>query len=119
MKLIVFGATGGTDRQVVEQALQAGHQVTVVARNPATFSLQHPQLTIRQDDVLQPLGFEPALAGADAVISCLGIQKRELTTVYSQGINNIAQAMRKVGMTRIICISSIAVVVPPRSWWQF
>jgi uncharacterized protein YbjT (DUF2867 family) len=32
MKLIVFGATGGIGRQVVSQALDAGHQVIAVAR---------------------------------------------------------------------------------------
>lgn len=115
MKLIVFGATGGTGKQVVEQALQAGHHVTVIIRNPAAFPLQHSQLTVHQGNVLQPLDLD--LRGADAVISCLGIHKREVTTVYSEGINNIARAMRNAGITRIICISSIAVVVPPRSSW--
>ena len=47
-KIVVFGATGGTGKQVVEQALQAGYQVTVVVRNPAAFSRQHPQLEITQ-----------------------------------------------------------------------
>ena len=115
MKLIVFGATGGTGKQVVEQALQAGHQVTVVVRNPAAFAVQHPQLIIHQGDVLHPVNFDQVLAGVDAVISCLGIHGRKPTTVYSEGVMNIAQAMRKVGITRIICLSSVGVVVPPRS----
>jgi uncharacterized protein YbjT (DUF2867 family) len=34
MNVIVFGATGGTGRQVVAQALSAGHTVTGVARRP-------------------------------------------------------------------------------------
>ena len=115
MKLIVFGATGGTGKQVVEQALQAGHQVTVVVRNPAAFSRQHPQLIIHQGDVLHPVDFDQVLAGADAVISCLGIHGRKPTTVYSEGVLNITQAMRNVGITRIICLSSVGIVVPPLS----
>lgn len=115
MKLIVFGATGGTGKQVVEQALQAGHQVTVVVRNPAAFPVQHPQLIIHQGDVLRPVNFDQVLAGADAVVSCLGIHGRKPTKVYSEGVINIAQAMRKVGTTRIICLSSVGVVIPPRS----
>lgn len=35
MKLMIFGATGGTGRQVVKQAVAAGHDVTVLARDPA------------------------------------------------------------------------------------
>ena len=32
MNIVVFGATGGTGRAVVEQAIRAGHQVTAVVR---------------------------------------------------------------------------------------
>lgn len=115
MKLIVFGAAGGTGKQVIEQALAAGHQVTGVVRHPAAFPFQHPQLSVRPGDVLQPVDFKDFLAGADAVISCLGSRGGKPTTVYSEGIRNIAQAMRQVGVTRLLCLSSVGVVIPPRS----
>ena len=35
MKITVFGATGGVGREVVRQALDAGHEVTAVVRDPA------------------------------------------------------------------------------------
>lgn len=35
MRLTVFGATGGVGREVVGQALAAGHEVTAVVRDPA------------------------------------------------------------------------------------
>ena len=35
MKLTIIAATGGVGRQVLRQALDAGHDVTAVARNPA------------------------------------------------------------------------------------
>ena len=85
-KIIVFGATGGTGKLVVQQALQAGYFVTVVVRNPAAFTIQHPQLEIIKGDVFQPPTFENAIKGKDAVISCLGIARNEPTTVYSEGI---------------------------------
>ena len=34
MKIIVFGATGGTGKLIVSQALAKGHTVTAFARNP-------------------------------------------------------------------------------------
>jgi len=40
MKTIVFGATGGTGKLVVEQLLKAGHEVTVIVRNPGAFALR-------------------------------------------------------------------------------
>lgn len=46
-KIIVFGATGGTGKQVVEQILQTEHhQVTVVIRNPDAFTVRHKNLQI-------------------------------------------------------------------------
>lgn len=41
MRLAVFGATGGTGRQLVEQALAQGHEVTAVVRDPARLPVEH------------------------------------------------------------------------------
>jgi putative NADH-flavin reductase len=114
-KVIVFGATGGTGKCVVEQALQAGHQVTVVVRNPEAFDIQHQNLSIVKGDVFQPSTFEQAIVGKDVVVSCLGTQKREPTTVYSDGVRNMSKAMEKAGVKRLICLSAGAVIVPPES----
>lgn len=113
--LIVFGATGGTGKLVVEQALQAGYSITVVVRNPDAFNIQHPKLEIIKGDVFQPHTFENALQGKDAVISCLGIAKNEPTTVYSEGMRNIMAAMQQADIQRIVCICSVAIIVPPKS----
>jgi uncharacterized protein YbjT (DUF2867 family) len=114
-KIIVFGASGNTGKLVVGQALEAGYQVTVVVRNPDAFKLSNKNLEIIKGDVLRPTTFEDAVKGKDAVISCLGSTGKEPTTVYSQGVNNIAAAMDKAGIKRIICISAGAVTVPPNS----
>jgi putative NADH-flavin reductase len=116
-KIIVFGASGGTGRMVIEQALLAGHQVTAVVRNPAAFSLRHPNLDIVEGDVLQLPTLSGKLEGHDIVISCLGIPKIQQTTLYSQGMRNIVACMRQSGVNRIICISSGALEVPAKSSW--
>ncbi|WP_431198897.1 NAD(P)H-binding protein [Mucilaginibacter sp. P25] len=43
-KLVIVGANGGIGRQCVEQALQAGHLVTAILRNPAKLAIEHPNL---------------------------------------------------------------------------
>lgn len=114
-KIIVFGATGDTGKQVVEQALQTEHQVTVVVRNPGAFTIRHKSLDIVKGDVFQSQTFEDAIKGKDVVVSCLGVRKREPTTVYSKGVSNIIHAMQKENARRIICLSAGAVIVPPKS----
>jgi putative NADH-flavin reductase len=114
-KIIVFGATGGTGKHVIEQALRKGHWVTAVVRNTTALAIQHERLEIVKGDVFQPHAFKSAITGKDVVISCLGIHKREPTTVYSEGVSNILRVMQEAGVQRIICLSAIAVVVPPKS----
>ena len=114
-RIIVFGATGGTGKLVVERALQAGHQVTVVVRNPDMLTFRHQRLKIIKGDVFQLSTFADVVSGKDAVVSCLGVHKREPTTLYSEGARNIMEAMQEEGARRIICLSAGAVIVPPKS----
>ena len=51
MKLAIFGATGGTGRQLVEQALADGHQVTAFVRRPAVLKVRHDRIRIVAGDV--------------------------------------------------------------------
>ncbi len=114
-KIIVFGATGGTGKHVVEQALGKGYKVTAIVRKPENFLLKNKNLKIIKGDVLEPNTFLDAMHGNDAVISCLGIPKIQQTTLYSEGIKNIVKVMQENGMKRIICISSGAIDIPPKS----
>jgi uncharacterized protein YbjT (DUF2867 family) len=53
MKLVIFDATGGTGRQVVEQALEQGHSVTAFTRNRAKLNnVKHPHLQVIQGNVM-------------------------------------------------------------------
>lgn len=114
-KIIVFGATGGTGAQVVKQALEKNYKVIVIVRNPNSFAVKHPNLKIVKGDVLDSISFQNELKNVDAVVSCLGIQKNVPTTVYSEGIKNIAIAMNNNSINRVICLSAGAVIVPPKT----
>ena len=72
MKVLVFGATGGTGRALVEQALEQGHAVTAFARDPAKVRGAHQNLTVAQGNMLDANSIEAAVRGQDAVLSALG-----------------------------------------------
>lgn len=107
MKLLIFGSTGGTGSQVVEQALEQGHVVTAFARNPAKLNIKHPNLKTFQGDVMDFPSVEKALEDQDAVVCVLGAGQNMTSTIRSQGTRQIIQAMEKVGIQRLICQSTL------------
>lgn len=110
MKIAVFGATGGTGRQVVEQALAAGNQVTALVRNPARLTLANANLTVVTGNVLDAANVEETLQGADAVVVSLGNTDSNPDTIVSQGTQVIVAAVQRMGAPRrIVVVSSLGV----------
>jgi putative NADH-flavin reductase len=106
-QILLFGATGGTGKEVVIQALRNGFAVTIIVRDPAKWDLPHSALTILKGDVMQPATFEKEMIGKAAVISCLGTGKDlKPTTLFSAGMKNIISAMNKANVSRLICLSA-------------
>ena len=107
MQLVIFGATGTVGRQVVQQALAQGHTVTAFARSLTKLDIQHPQLNLTPGDVLDASAVESAIQGQDAVVCVLGAGKNLKSTIRSEGTRQIIQAMKKVGLRRLICLSTL------------
>jgi uncharacterized protein YbjT (DUF2867 family) len=114
MKLTVFAATGGVGRQLLEQAVAAGHDVTAVARNSG--KLTRPVRTVTADlAAADPAALEPAVAGADAVLSCLGPHSNADAAIAAPGTRSIVAAMQATGVRRIVVVSAapVGTVVSP------
>lgn len=110
MRIAVFGATGGTGREVVKQALAAGHQVTALARDPSRLAGSDPNLTVVAGSVLEAAPVLQALQGADAAIVSLGNTANNPDYVVSQGTEVILDAVGQLGgPRRIVVVSSIGV----------
>jgi len=109
MKVVIFGATGGTGRQLIEQALAQGHIVTAFDRSLAGFTIEHPNLTLVQGDVFNQEQVDAAVAGQDAVICVLGVRPTVQAPVCSTGTEHIVAAMQKAGVKRFICQSAFVV----------
>lgn len=108
MRLLVVGATGGTGRELVAQALERGHQVTALARNPAAITLRHQRLTVARGDVLDPVSLEAAVRGQEAVLSALGHRRYyPPSRILSEGTRNLIRAMEAHGVRRFVCETSL------------
>ncbi|MBL8629746.1 MAG: SDR family oxidoreductase [Rhodospirillaceae bacterium] len=106
--MLLLGATGGTGAQILEQALAAGHRVTVLARTPAKITTQHPNLRVVQGDMLEAARLTAAFDQPyDAVISALGVYLKNPGTTMTDGTKNIIAAMTAKGIKRLIVVSSV------------
>ena len=115
MKLTIFAATGGIGRQLVDQALAAGHDVTAVARNPASLPAQVRPVTADLATA-EPAALANAVGGADAVLSALGARSKAEYGIATAGTRAIAGAMQAAGVRRIVVVSAapVGLVASPR-----
>ena len=107
MKLVIFGASGGTGQHLVQQALAQDHKVTAFARRPdSILASPSPGLTVVQGDVHDAVAVSAAIAGGDAVLSALGARTLGRSDVLKVGVGNILAGMAAHGVRRIICLGA-------------
>jgi putative NADH-flavin reductase len=116
MKLTIFAATGGIGRQIAEQAVDAGHDVTVVVRNPQKLPGGLPeQVRVVTADLAapDPATLKLAVEGADAVLSGLGATSNSEAGVATAGTRAMVAAMKATGTRRIIVVSAAPIGTVP------
>lgn len=107
-RVLVIGATGGTGRELVSQALARGLEVTALVRESAQLQLTHPLLKIVRADVLDAESVDAAVRGQDAVLSALGHRRLFVPSrVQSEGTRNVLRAMEAQGVKRFVCETSL------------
>jgi putative NADH-flavin reductase len=109
MCILIFGATGGTGRQLVQQALERDHQVTAFVRNPNKLSLRHSKLRVVQGDIQHVETIEAAVPNHDAVLSALGTRSLGPTTLLSEAAQEIVRTMEAHGVRRLLWQSSLGI----------
>jgi putative NADH-flavin reductase len=110
MRLLVFGASGGTGREIVTQALGRGYRVTAFVRQPERFQLSHERLSVLTGDVTNSASVDAVVAAHDAVLCAIGNRQYILpSNVLAKGTRNIVNAMQTHGVRRLVCETSLGV----------
>src|ERR1700744_6227790 len=107
MKILIFGASGGTGRELVSQGRTQGHEVTAFVRNPAAFT-GGDHLRVVVGDVHDDKAVAAAMAGQDAVLSALGGTLSD-DTLLPESIGHILAAMKREGVRRLIVLGASGV----------
>ncbi len=100
---LVLGATGGTGKHFVAQALDDGHRVRALVRTPAKLSLGRDTLDVHQGSITDAIDTDELVTGVDFVVSMLGdrnLQKHDrINTAF---VRKLVPAMRRKGVRRFL-----------------
>jgi len=105
MKVVIFGASGATGRELVQQALAAGHEVTAFVRDPSTTKRLGDVHTV-QGDVRDRAAVSSAIDGQDAVLSALGARSLKERGLLESAMANIIAGMTEHGVRRIVVLGA-------------
>lgn len=109
MNLLVVGATGTLGRQVARRALDEGHQVRCLVRNPRKASfLKEWGAELVGANICQPDSLPSVLEGIDAVIDAATARASDplgVKDVDWQGKVNLIKAAKEAGIDRYIFFS--------------
>ena len=109
MNIAIFGSTGGTGRKLLEQALEQGHNITVLVRTARAIKSEHTNIKIIQGNVLDQAKVEEVVKGQDAVVCALGTPPFNRSKLRANGTKIIIQAMQKLSVKRLVCLSAFGV----------
>ncbi len=108
MKISVIGASQGIGLELTRIALEEGHEVTVLLRNPSKLSIRDSRLKIARGDILDSASTSAAVAGRDAICVCIGIPPtRKPVDLFSRGIECVLAAMDRGSHQRLIAVTGI------------
>ncbi|HET8653891.1 MAG TPA: NAD(P)-dependent oxidoreductase [Longimicrobiaceae bacterium] len=106
MKIVLFGATGLVGRRIAHEAVQRGHEVVGVVRDPARAQAPDPRVHLVKGDATDAASVAAVSRGADAVVSA--ISPRPGTTGSAPSLVDAAHALiagvREAGVKRLLVV---------------
>ncbi|PHV12164.1 NAD(P)-dependent oxidoreductase [Chitinimonas sp. BJB300] len=105
MKIALIGATGFVGSALLNEALERGHHVTALSRNPDKLA-KHTHLKTVPADVYNTKEVAAAVANADVVISAFnpGWDKADIQALFLKGQNAIVAGVKTAGVKRFISV---------------
>jgi uncharacterized protein YbjT (DUF2867 family) len=106
-KILVLGATGGTGRLIIREALARGHEVTALVRSPGKAADLGARLIA--GSVTDGAALREAVRGQDAVVSSLGtaLSPFREVTLLSAATRALVAAMKAEHVARLVAITGI------------
>jgi putative NADH-flavin reductase len=103
MRVVVYGATGNSGREIVKELLSRGHEVVAVARNVAAVPTQ-PKLTAKSGDLSNVDKIAETIAGADVVVNAYAPPPDNTDALVDVSKRQIEAVKKAGGKARLIVV---------------
>jgi len=105
-KIVLIGASGFIGSAILKEALERGHKVVAIVRNPEKIKITHKNLVVKQGDVSSAELVAELSKGADAVISAYnpGWKNPNITEETLKVYPKILEGVRIAGVGRFLVV---------------
>lgn len=110
MRIAVLGASGYVGGRLVTRLIDAGHSITLPARDPEALQDRFPAARVVRGDVLEPEALSPALGGVEVVYYLVHASDRREAGAAERdlrGARNLAAAAAAAGVQHIVHLSGL------------
>jgi uncharacterized protein len=111
LKIAVIGGNGMFGQRIVREALDRGHHVTAIVRDPSRVDATHERLQLRQGDVLDRAQISRLIAGQDVVVSAVGSARAKTPdpSIYRKAAESLVGVLRALGdkAPRLIVVGGV------------
>lgn len=107
MRIVLFGATGNIGRRIVDEALQRGHTVTGVVRDPEKVKSPDPRVRLVKGDATDPESVANVARGADVIVSAISPRpnpRGRAAPSLAQAAKALLEGARKAGVKRLLVV---------------
>jgi putative NADH-flavin reductase len=104
MKIAIFGASGWIGGTIAREALNRGHTVTAIVRDPARLQLTHERLTVVTGDVTDLAKVASVVAGHDAVAAAIGGRREGNHQVVPAAVRALLTGLPQADVKRLVWV---------------
>ena len=105
-KVFILGGTGQCGRYTIQYALESGYEVTSLTRNPEKAPKHTGNFKWVKGNIYDKASFVESMRGHDIVLSCVGSDGLGKTTIFTEGLKNVFEAMEETKINRIIFVGA-------------
>ncbi len=101
MKIALFGAKGTIGQRILKEAVERGHEVTVIVRDPATYEGTEK---VAAGDATTAESVAAAVAGQEVVISAIGPGLGGNLNVLTAAATSLTDGLKQAGVSRLLIV---------------